>query len=126
MENYILTLLFGLIIGSFLNVCIYRLPRKESIVFGRSHCTNCSTMIKWYDLVPVFSYIFLRGKCRNCKVKISIQYPMVELVNGLAYLGLYWLLGYSILFYILCVVVSSLIVSVGIWINKLKFDDCKE
>lgn len=120
------SLIFGLIIGSFLNVCIYRLPRKESIAFGRSHCTNCNTIIKWYDLIPVLSYIFLRGKCRKCKSKISIQYPMVELVNGLAYLGLYWLLGYIPLFYILCVIISSLIVLVGMKVNKLKFDDCKE
>lgn len=120
------SLIFGLIIGSFLNVCIYRIPRKESIAFGRSHCTNCNTVIKWYDLIPVLSYIFLRGKCRNCKTKISIQYPMVELVNGLAYLGLYMILGYVPLFYILCVIISSLIVLIGIWISKLKFDDCKE
>lgn len=120
------SLIFGLIIGSFLNVCIYRIPRKESIAFGRSHCTNCNTIIKWYDLIPVLSYIFLRGKCRNCKTKISIQYPMVELVNGLAYLGFYMLLGYKPLFYILCVIISSLIVLIGIRLNKLKFDDCKE
>lgn len=120
------SLIFGLIIGSFLNVCIYRLPRKESIAFGRSHCTNCNTIIKWYDLIPVLSYIFLRGKCRSCKTKISIQYPMVELVNGLAYLGLYWLLGYRPLFYILCVIISSLIVLIGMKVSKLKFDDCKE
>jgi len=120
------SLIFGLIIGSFLNVCIYRIPRKESIAFGRSHCTNCNTVIKWYDLIPVLSYVFLRGRCRNCKTKISIQYPMVELVNGLAYLGLYMILGYRALFYILCVIISSLIVLIGMKINKLKFDDCKE
>ena len=112
------SLIFGLIIGSFLNVCIYRLPRKESIAFGRSHCTSCNFIIKWYDLVPVLSYIFLRGKCRNCKTKISIQYPMVELVNGLAYLGLYMILGYKPLFYILCVIISSLIVLVGMFTNN--------
>ena len=70
----ILIFAFGLIIGSFLNVCIYRIPRHESIVFGRSHCTKCGKQIKWYDLVPVFSYLFLFGKCRNCKEKISIIY----------------------------------------------------
>ena len=120
------SLIFGLIIGSFLNVCIYRIPRKENIALGRSHCTNCNTIIKWYDLIPVLSYIFLRGKCRKCKTKISIQYPMVELVNGLAYLGIYMILGYTSLFYILCVIISSLIVLIGITVNKLKFDDCKE
>ncbi len=75
---------FGLITGSFLNVCIYRIPRKLSVVsgnHGRSMCTTCKHDLHWYDLVPIFSYIFLRGKCRYCKNAISIRYPIVEALN---------------------------------------------
>ena len=109
---------FGLIIGSFLNVCIYRLPRHESIVFGPSHCTKCNERIKWYDLIPVFSYIFLLGKCRKCKEKISIIYPTIELANALAYVGLYLYFGISILTLLSAIVVSTLIVLIMIKILK--------
>jgi leader peptidase (prepilin peptidase) / N-methyltransferase len=77
--------LFGLIIGSFLNVCIYRLPRGISIAFPRSRCPNCQTAIRPYDNIPVFSYLFLRGRCRFCSKSISIQYPFVEFLSGLAF-----------------------------------------
>lgn len=79
-------LIVGLIIGSFLNVCIFRIPAKESIVFGSSHCMTCKNKIEWYDLVPVFSYIFLRGKCRHCKEPISIRYPIIESLTGILFL----------------------------------------
>jgi leader peptidase (prepilin peptidase)/N-methyltransferase len=72
----------GLIIGSFLNVCIFRLPADESIVFPPSHCLKCGTQIKWYDNIPVVSWLLLRGRCRVCKEPISIQYPAVELITG--------------------------------------------
>lgn len=72
----------GMIIGSFLNVCICRLPNDESIVFPASHCPKCKTPIKWYDNIPVISWLILRGKCRSCKQPISIQYPIVELFTG--------------------------------------------
>jgi leader peptidase (prepilin peptidase)/N-methyltransferase len=78
---------FGLLIGSFLNVCIYRLPRSESIVFPRSHCPNCGKPIPFYDNVPVLSYLVLMGKCRFCKKPISLQYPLVELLTGLVFYG---------------------------------------
>ena len=78
-------LVIGLCIGSFLNVCIYRLPKGESISFPPSHCQNCGYRLKVKDLVPVFSYIFLKGKCRNCGEKISIQYPIIELTNAILY-----------------------------------------
>lgn len=64
---YIMVFLYGIVIGSFLNVVICRIPRGESLVKNRSHCEECGYQLKWYDLVPVFSYIFLRGKCRKCK-----------------------------------------------------------
>ena len=82
---YIIIFLYGIVIGSFLNVCIYRIPKKESIVKVRSHCMNCGYGLKWYDLVPVFSYLFLGGKCRKCKQQISVQYPLIELLNGVLY-----------------------------------------
>ncbi|OGS53281.1 MAG: hypothetical protein A2Y20_06510 [Firmicutes bacterium GWF2_51_9] len=84
-----LLLVFGFIIGSFLNVVIYRLPKHESIVYGPSHCMNCNEKIKPYDLIPVLSYIILGGKCRSCSMKISIRYPLIELLNGLLYLGIF-------------------------------------
>jgi leader peptidase (prepilin peptidase)/N-methyltransferase len=77
--------LLGLIIGSFLNVCIYRIPRGESVVLPSSHCPACGSAIRPFDNVPVLSYIWLRGKCRSCKTAISFQYPAVELLNGAAY-----------------------------------------
>ena len=78
-----LVLLLGLIIGSFLNVCIYRIPRGESVAFPPSHCPSCGHKIRWYENIPVFSYIFiLRGKCSNCKGHISVQYPIVEFITG--------------------------------------------
>ena len=66
---YIVTFLFGIVIGSFLNVCIYRIPEKENIVKVRSHCMNCGHLLQWYELVPLLSYLFLGGKCRKCKAK---------------------------------------------------------
>lgn len=78
----VLTVLFGLAVGSFLNVCIYRIPRKESIAFPGSHCPNCNNAIKWYDNIPVLSYLILKGKCRHCKAKISARYPFIELLNA--------------------------------------------
>jgi leader peptidase (prepilin peptidase) / N-methyltransferase len=85
----ILVCVVGLIIGSFLNVCIYRIPREESISFPPSHCTNCDNKIKAYDLIPVLSYIFLKGKCRHCKEKISIKYPIIELITCALFLVFY-------------------------------------
>jgi len=96
MLNLITFSILGLLIGSFLNVCIYRLPRKEEIVITPSHCMTCGHELRWYELFPVFSYIALGGKCRKCKTHISIQYPIIELLNGAAYMGLYLFYGLSI------------------------------
>jgi leader peptidase (prepilin peptidase)/N-methyltransferase len=78
-------LLLGLMVGSFLNVCIVRIPLTESVVFPHSHCPHCGSAIKPYDNVPVFSYLLLRGKCRFCQQKISWQYPVVEVLTGLTF-----------------------------------------
>ena len=107
---YFLVLIIGLCIGSFLNVCIYRIPKEESIVFPASHCTSCGHELKFYELIPIVSYIFLRGKCIKCKSKISIKYPLIEILNGLLYLLLFIKYGLSFNFIFYCLLVSLLIV----------------
>ena len=77
----VLTIIVGLAVGSFLNVVIYRLPNNMNLSKPASHCPKCQSPIKWYDNIPVFSYIFLRGKCRHCHEKISFRYPAIELLN---------------------------------------------
>jgi leader peptidase (prepilin peptidase)/N-methyltransferase len=77
--------LFGLLIGSFLNVCIYRWPRDLSVVAPRSHCTACERGIAWYDNIPVLSYLILGGRCRHCGAAIHWRYPIVELLTGLSF-----------------------------------------
>lgn len=79
---YLSTFILGIIVGSFLNVCILRIPLKETIVSERSHCMTCGHTLAWYDLFPLFSWLSLGGKCRYCKAKISKQYPIVEFLNG--------------------------------------------
>ena len=74
---------FGLLFGSFLNVCIYRIPREKSIVWPPSACPHCNAHISWYDNIPLLSYLVLLGKCRHCKKPISIQYPIVELLTAI-------------------------------------------
>jgi len=87
--------LFGLIFGSFLNVCIYRIPKGESIVWPPSHCPHCGARIKPIDNIPVVSYVMLKGKCRSCKGRISSRYPLVELMTGFLFAGLFWKFGLS-------------------------------
>lgn len=84
---------FGAIIGSFLNVCIHRMPRDESLIFPASHCPACSGPIAPFDNIPIISYLTLRGKCRHCHQPISWRYPLVELLNGLGYVFLLWKFG---------------------------------
>ncbi len=84
-----LVFVFGICIGSFLNVCIYRLPESKSIVRPGSMCPNCSTPIRFYDNIPILSYIALRGKCRYCKAAISFRYPVVEFISGLFAVGIF-------------------------------------
>jgi len=90
---FIFSFIFGLIVGSFLNVCIYRLPRNMSIISPASSCPACNTPIKPLDNIPVLSYIFLRGRCRKCGKKISIRYPAVELLNSILYVAVFYFFG---------------------------------
>lgn len=96
---FIYSVILGLVIGSFLNVCIYRIPREESIAYPPSHCTNCGYRLKWYDLIPLFSYLFLGGKCRKCGDKISFIYPFIELATGLLFGILYLKFGLTFEFF---------------------------
>ncbi len=85
--------IFGTMIGSFLNVVIYRIPKGESIVFPSSKCQSCQTPLKWWHNIPIFSWLFLRGKCYFCHEKISVQYPVVEFLTGIIFAVLYLKLG---------------------------------
>lgn len=106
---YIIVFLYGIVIGSFLNVCIYRIPKQESIVKVRSHCMECGYQLKSYDLIPVFSFLALRGRCRKCKTKLSVQYPIIETANGLLYCIVFWQLGFTLYSGLICLLVSALL-----------------
>jgi leader peptidase (prepilin peptidase)/N-methyltransferase len=90
---YVFTLVFGLIVGSFLNVVIHRIPLGESIVSPGSHCPSCATPISAWDNVPLLSWLLLRGKCRHCKLRISVRYPLIELLTGLLFVAVLWQFG---------------------------------
>lgn len=105
-----LIIILGLVIGSFLNVCIYRIPLEESIIFPPSHCGICKNKLTPMDLIPVISYIFLKGRCRFCKEKISIRYPLIESLNAILYLIIYLKFGITIITLKYCVLASLLIV----------------
>src|SRR5580693_4294147 len=92
----IFVFLFGLIIGSFLNVCILRIPSGKSIVLPASACPKCRQEIRPYDNIPVLSYLLLGGKCRGCKTKISVMYPLVELLTGLLFLACFLVFGLTV------------------------------
>ena len=107
---YIIIFLFGIVIGSFLNVCIFRIPNKEDIVKTGSHCMSCGYRLKWYDMIPVASFLALRGKCRKCGTKLSVQYPLIEAANGILYVCIVWTGGLSIESLLYCLLASALIV----------------
>ncbi len=106
---YIIVFLYGIVIGSFLNVLIYRLPKKENIAVVRSHCMSCGYQLEWYDLVPVFSWLALGGKCRVCREKISVQYPLIEALNGVLYLVVFHQFGVSVESLLYCLLFSALL-----------------
>ncbi len=103
---YITAFILGSIWGSFSNVCIYRLPKNEGVVASRSYCPSCSKTIRWYDNIPLFSFILLKAKCRYCATKISPQYFIVELVSAIIFTSIYFFYGFtftSLLLIVLCV-----------------------
>ncbi|WP_346929784.1 prepilin peptidase, partial [Clostridium sp.] len=91
--------LYGIVIGSFLNVCIYRIPNNQSLISPPSHCGNCDTRLKWKDLIPIGSYLWLKGKCRYCNSKISMRYPLVEGLTGILLVGIYLRYGLGLNFF---------------------------
>lgn len=107
---YLVVFIFGITIGSFLNVCIYRIPLHESIVTAPSHCMTCGSKLHWYDMVPVFSWLILGGKCRSCKAKISAQYPIIEALNGVLYVLVCAVNGLNIMSLFYCLMASALVV----------------
>ena len=114
----IFVFVIGIIFGSFYNVVGYRLPNNMSIAFPCSHCTNCNHELKFYELIPIISYIFLRGKCRKCNKKISIIYPIFEFITGILFLLSYLIFGFSIEFIIAITFISILII---ITISDIKY-----
>ena len=93
-ETTIVTIV-GLVVGSFLNVVIHRVPRKESIVSPGSRCPGCGDPLRWYDNIPVLSYTMLRGRCRSCTKRISLQYPLVELATAAVFVAHYFIFGWT-------------------------------
>ena len=106
-----LVFMFGMCIGSFLNVCIYRLPSSMSIINpSRSFCPQCNSAIQFYDNIPVFSYLWLKGRCRNCKASISLRYPLVELMTGILAIAILFMFGLTLESIVFFVFISSLLV----------------
>src|SRR5581483_5011845 len=102
-------LLVGVVVGSFLGVLTYRIPRRMNFVWGRSRCPNCKREIKWYDNIPILSFLFLRGKCRYCKKNISSRYPLLEIVTGVCFI----LIGPNIFnLFLACIFISIFVIDV--------------
>ncbi len=94
--HYLAFIVFGSLWGSFANVCIYRLPENEGVVKGRSSCPKCKNSIKWFDNIPLISFILLKGKCRNCNNPIALQYFIVELIGSISFVTIYHFFGVTI------------------------------
>lgn len=101
---------FGAVIGSFLNVCILRIPEKKSVVTERSHCMNCGYQLGWYDMIPIVSWLALRGRCRKCSTRISAQYPLIETAGGVLYVTVFLVCGMQWTSVIYCLLGSALLV----------------
>lgn len=107
---FVMLFLLGIIVGSFLNVLIFRIPLKEDIAVERSHCMHCGHVLSWYELIPLFSWIIQGGKCRACKAKISVQYPIVEALNAILWIAVVWVWGLRWETVLFCICSSILIV----------------
>lgn len=106
---YIFVFLFGTVVGSFLNVCILRIPLEQEIIKTSSHCMSCGKKLHWYELIPLFSWLALRGKCSGCKEKISVQYPVIEATNGLLWILVLYVKSLTFDFVLICVLFSCLL-----------------
>ena len=113
----IIVFILGIVLGSFYNVVGLRLPNGESILKPGSHCPNCNHKLSWYENIPIISYLILGGKCKSCKSKISIMYPLIELLTGILFLISYLIFGLSCNFYI-ALVLSSLVVIIFVSDSK--------
>lgn len=120
---YAIVFLFGITIGSFLNVVILRIPKGESLIKRSSHCMTCGAKIRACDLIPVFSWLFLKGKCHSCGEKISPRYPIVESLNGLLYVLTFWVLDINLEAIITCVLMSLLVVVAFMDWDTLEIDE---
>jgi prepilin signal peptidase PulO-like enzyme (type II secretory pathway) len=120
LDIYIIVNIFiiGTLFGSFFTLATYRIPRKQDIVFKRSYCPNCKHELGFFDLIPILSYIFIGGKCKYCKQKISIKYPLFELSNGIVFVCIYLLFGFSIYFFIFCSIYVYLFLLTGCYITN--------
>ena len=107
---YVIVFIFGAVLGSFLNVCIARMPKEESLISPGSHCPSCGTPIRFYDNIPLLSYLALRGKCRACGVTIAPRYFFVELIAAVMAVGLFHVFGFGFAFLVNAVFVAALIV----------------
>jgi len=104
--SYFIVFILGSIWGSFSNVCIHRLPNNKGVAKGRSYCPSCKKQIRWYDNIPIFSYVLLKAKCRDCSAKINVKYFLVELICALSFVWFFYLFGLSLttlLFFILSI-----------------------
>jgi len=110
--------ILGIITGSFLNVCIYRIPAKKSIIFPPSSCPKCKKIIKWYDNIPLLSYMILGGKCRHCHKTIAITYPIVEILTGIIFIIFFLKFGLEKIYFYYIIVTSYMIILALIDINR--------
>ena len=113
----------GLVVGSFLNVCVYRVPAGQSVISPRSQCPACHTPIAWFDNIPLLSYLWLGRRCRHCQTSISIRYPVIELMNGLGYVGVAATFGYTLAAGVYALFFSALLVVAWIDVDHLIIPD---
>lgn len=118
MMIYVLLAILGTVFGSFYLVVATRMPNEESLVLSRSHCDNCKHVLAWYELIPIFSYLFLHGKCKKCGAKIGILAPIIEIVTALCFCLAYYLYGFNYSFYAMIVLLSLTII---IFISDFKY-----
>jgi len=113
----------GVVVGSFLNVCIVRLPAGQSVISPRSQCPSCHASIAWFDNVPIISYIWLGRRCRHCANSISVRYPVIELANGLGYVGVFAMFGWTVTAVVYALFFSALLVVAWIDVDHLIIPD---